>query len=133
MQIECPHCTTVNDLGLTNTVACEKCKEALTGHLYRKPLISASMALMIGIGGYYGVDKYVLEETRYPLAVEYSLVDSCTNSDSRIFSRSGYQEKKQVCICALEKTSNDMSYSDYKNDQQRFLSEFKSNALSCIK
>lgn len=93
-------------------------------------MISASAALVVGTLGGYKVNA-ALEEARYPLAVEYAIVDSCVNSSSNMVSVSWYTNKRKTCLCALEKTEEKISYSDYKADQRSFLTSFKLHALAC--
>lgn len=46
-------------------------------------------------------------------------------------STSWYESKRELCLCALGKTTEDISYSAYKSDQNAFVSAFKQNTKGC--
>ncbi|OOE91743.1 hypothetical protein BZG76_10240 [Salinivibrio sp. AR647] len=134
MQIECPSCTTDNKIEFGENIVCSECKESLSGHSYKKfkkPLLSATTALFIGAFGTYKADQILFEDQRYPLNVEYELVDSCVNS-SRI-PRSSYHQadKIQICLCALEKTMQVISYKEAQKNESEFLTRFRGSLTSC--
>lgn len=134
MQIECPSCATDNKIEFGENIVCSECKESFAGHSYKKfkkPLLSATTALFIGAFGTYKADQIFFEDQRYPLNVEYELIDSCINS-SRIPMNSYRQtEKTQVCVCALEKTMEVISYEKLKKSESEFLTRFRSSLASC--
>ncbi|WP_018414459.1 hypothetical protein [Teredinibacter turnerae] len=134
MQIECPSCATVNKIEFGENIVCCECKESFAGHSYKKfkkPLISATTALFIGAFGTYKADQIFFEDQRYPINVEYELIDSCINS-SRVPMNSYRQtEKTQVCVCALEKTMEVISYEELKKSESEFLTRFRSSLASC--
>lgn len=134
MHIECPSCSADNKIEFGENIVCSECKESFAGHLYKKfkkPLISTTTALIIGAFGTYKADQIFFEEERYPLSVEYEIVDSCANS-SRVLSNSNLKiEKTQVCICALEKTMEEVSYKKMRKNESEFLTHFRSSISSC--
>ncbi len=134
MHIECPSCATENKIEFGENIVCSECKESFAGHSYKKfkkPLLSATTALFIGAFGTYKVDQIFFEDQRYPLNVEYEIIDSCVNS-SRILMNSYRQtEKIQVCVCALEKTMEVISYKELKKSEPEFLTRFRSSLTSC--
>ncbi|MBF4327986.1 hypothetical protein EAY16_22160, partial [Vibrio anguillarum] len=87
-------------------------------------------ALAVGLFGGYKVNG-ALEDERYPIEVEYAIVDTCINSAKNMASVSWYESKRETCLCALAETEKSVPYSDYKSDQQLFLSNFKLNAKGC--
>ena len=113
-------------------MTCGHCKAELSGHSYKKPLLSVTTALIVGAGGFYATDKFVLSEDRYPLKTEYAILSSCANSFDKPISRSSYNKKNDVCICALEKTMDEFSYSDLKSDEKGFLEKFRLNSETCV-
>ncbi|OOF13498.1 hypothetical protein BZG84_15670 [Salinivibrio sp. PR932] len=131
MNIECPHCNTDNEIELTENIQCNKCEKSFTDlKLSKRQLMSAGTALLLGAFGGYKADA-AFEEDRYPLAVEYAIVDTCANSSKNMISVSRYETKRDVCLCALQKTEQSVPYSDYKSDKTLFLNHFKSNARNC--
>lgn len=131
MKIECPHCQTENKIEFAENIACTECTKNFKGYKFSKrKLVSASTALLVGAVGVYALEN-ARDEERYPLEVEYAIVDTCVNSSKNMVSVSWYESKRETCLCALEKTENDVTYSDYKSDQAMFLSTFKQHARGC--
>lgn len=134
MKIECPSCSTDNEIEFGEYIACSECKETLAGHLYKKykkPFVSATTALFIGAYGTYKADQLLFEEQRYPLNVEYELIDNCVNSSRTPMYWSRQAKKTQVCLCALEKTMEEISYKELRKSEPEFLTRFRSSVASC--
>lgn len=134
MQIECPSCNTVNKIDFGEKIVCSECKNSFAGHLYKKfkkPFMSATTALLIGAYGTYGIDKTFFEEQRYPVSVEYELVDSCVNSSHSLMRTVEYIEKKRTCICALNKTMEKVNYKKFQESESEFLTHFTRSIVSC--
>ena len=135
MHIECPSCQLENKIEYSDNISCSGCKETFSGHTYKrfkKPLISATTALIIGIYGTHKIDDIYFDEQRYPVNIEYELIDGCVNSSSRVLRGSQYITKKEVCSCALEQTMLKIDYSELKKNESNFLTRFKSNIRKCI-
>ncbi|MCJ2375561.1 hypothetical protein LNL84_01795 [Vibrio sp. ZSDZ34] len=131
MKIECPHCQEDNRIEFAENISCKKCEKNFKGFKFSKrKLVSAGSALVIGtVGGYAVNNKF--DEERYPLEVEYAIVDTCVNSSKSMVSVSWYENKRDACLCTLRKTEQDISYSDYKSDEASFIASFRHNARSC--
>ena len=137
MQIQCPHCEKENNLNLEKEVVCGECKESLSGSfLYvsaaKKPIIGAAAALFIGYFGHKTVD-HIISVNRFPLEVEYSMLNTCINSDTNIISSKLYLRKKEVCLCSLDKTLEDVNYSDLKDDSKMVADVFREKMATCRK
>ncbi len=131
MKIECPRCQKDNEIEFAENISCSECEKSFKGFKFSKrKFVSASAALIVGTLGGYKVNA-AFEDVRYPLAVEYAIVDSCVNSSSNMVSVSWYTNKRKTCVCALEKTVEKVSYSDYQADRQSFMTSFKFNAMAC--
>ena len=131
MKIECPRCQKDNEIEFAENISCSECEKSFKGFKFSKrKLVSASSALLVGALGAYAVESG-LDKERYPLEVEYAIVDTCVNSSKNMVSVSWYESKREACLCALEKTENDVAYSDYKSDQAIFLRTFKQHANRC--
>ena len=134
MHIECPSCATENKIEFGDNVLCSECKETFSGHTYKKfkkPFLSATMALMIGGYGTYKADQIFFDEARYPVAVEYELIDSCVNSSKFRMNSSRLVEKKTICACALEKTMEKIGYKEANENETKFLSRFLISVTTC--
>lgn len=134
MIVECPKCAKDKEIEFAKNIICDECKSSFFGYRFRKhkrKLISATTALLIGTAGGYKAGDFFTEE-RYPLAVEYQLVNSCVNSDKRSLQRESYERKQQDCICAVAMTASQFSYSELKRTARGALeSAFKTNIARC--
>lgn len=131
LEIECPHCSKENKINLSTEIKCKHCEKPLIGHKYRKQFMSAMTALILGAGGSYYINEQ-FESNRYPLNKEYSIIYDCVSYDKRPLLHKYYEEKENICICALNKTQKEIDYSDYKNKQNTFLNIFEANARECM-
>ena len=133
LEIECPHCFKDNSINLSSEIKCKKCKKPLIGEKYKKPIMSAMTAILLGVGGGIYLDEK-FETDRYPIATEYNIIDSCLSSyDEEPLDRKHYKKKKQICICALKETESEIDFDEYIKHENKFLDIFEKKALSCIK
>lgn len=130
MQIECPKCHKENNIKLNAIVRCGHCQEELSSHKFKKHIISSGAMLAVGIVGGQIAD-YVINDNRYPIKTEYSIIDACNNSYSELVSLSVYSRRKEICLCSMEKTMNEISYIRYKVDHESFASAFSKNSEIC--
>ncbi|MGF1727825.1 hypothetical protein [Photobacterium nomapromontoriensis] len=131
MKIECPHCQKDNDIEFAENISCSECNKNFKGYKFSKrKIVSTSTALLVGALGSHAIATG-LDQERYPLDVEYAIVDTCVNSSKNMVSVHWYESKREACLCALEKTENDVSYSDYKSDSSAFLNTFKQYSGKC--
>ncbi|EHK9000952.1 hypothetical protein KCU36_004302 [Vibrio vulnificus] len=134
MNIECPSCSKENKIEYGENILCCECNSTFAGHTYKKfkkPLLSASSALLIGVFGTYKIEQLYFDEQRYPVRVEYEIVDNCVNSDKRAMTTDKYVEKKNLCLCALELTMNSLSYKEATGDEANFLNSFRTSLNQC--
>lgn len=78
MDITCPKCSKESTFNVTEAISCSHCKASFHKlKLAKKAVISTWLA--IGAAGYAGhkIDDW-LEPNRYPAAIEYALIESCT-------------------------------------------------------
>lgn len=135
MNIECPSCSVDNHIEFGDNVLCSDCHNPFSGHSYKKfkkPLISATTALIIGAYGGYKTDQLFFEDSRYPLGVEYELIDSCVNSSASSMSSLRLVQKKEVCICATESTVKEIEYKKISENETEFLSRFRTSIAECL-
>jgi hypothetical protein len=130
----CPHCSTENRVENADHIKCTECERSFEGHTYkrfRKPFVSASAALVIGLYGGYKVETQFFDEERYPVTVEYEIIDSCVNSTSALMDSVLRRKKTEVCACALEKTMKDVSFHQMEGSGSDFLTHFRNNVSLC--
>ncbi len=129
MNVECPSCKLENEIEHLDNIMCSSCKEPFHGHSYKKTkstFIATCSALAIGAYGSYKADQLYFDKERYPVNIEYELIDSCVNSSSRILRRTQYIEKKLVCSCALEKTMLEINYIELEKKRVKIFDSFYS-------
>lgn len=135
MNIVCPHCDVVNKIEYGNNIHCCECKKNFLGNTYgklKKPLISATAALVIGAFGGYKVDQYISDTSRYPLVIEYEVINSCAYGSKVAIRTNAQVEKTKACLCALDKTMQQVSYKAIKaKGESEFQTRFKENIISC--
>lgn len=134
IEIICGSCSKENTVKLSNELKCKHCEDKITGKKYiRKPwiLIPTTIVVLSGVaGGVYIDEKF--ETDRYPMSIEHSLIENCISSYEKPLDRSNIRKKKEVCICALEDTISDVSYSEYKDSKSLFIRVFGNKAKGCI-
>lgn len=135
MNVVCPHCDVVNKIEHGNNIHCCDCKKNFSGNTYRKlkkPLMSATAALIIGAFGGYKVDQHISDNSRYPLLVEYEVINSCAYGSRVAVGAKAQVEKTKACLCALDKTMQQVSYKNIEaKGESEFQTRFKENIISC--
>ncbi|ORJ58680.1 hypothetical protein [Geothermobacter hydrogeniphilus] len=131
MKITCPECQKDNEFIINDETKCQYCDKPLDGYTFIKPLIPAFMLVLLTIGG---ARTYVhfTDENRYPAKIEYALIDQCINSYNGIMKWNAMKKKRDACISALEETQDDFSYSDFKENQRKFMAKFRQHAVANI-
>lgn len=131
MEITCPKCSKNTTFNVTDTISCSHCQSSFDKIKFaKKAMITAWSALVIG--GYAGhkIDD-LLEPNRYPVEVEYALIESCAKGGQEI----GYQRlavaKFGVCACALERTQKTIDFKRYKDKPSDFFSTMRTSVRSC--
>ena len=134
IEITCGSCSKDNTIKLSNELKCKHCEEEITGKKYiKKPwiLIPTTIAVLSGVAGGVYIDEKI-ETDRYPMSIEHSLIENCISSYEKPLNRSNIRKKKEVCICALEDTINDISYSEYKDSKSLFIRVFENKSRECM-
>uniref|UniRef100_UPI0040473A1A hypothetical protein n=1 Tax=Aliarcobacter sp. TaxID=2321116 RepID=UPI0040473A1A len=131
LKIECPHCSKENEINLSTEIKCKHCEKPLIGHKYRKPFMSAITAFVLGAWDTNQINEQ-FESNRYPINFEYAIINSCVSDSEQPLLRKNYKYKEDICICALNKTQEEIDYSDYENKQNTFLNIFEAKARECM-
>jgi hypothetical protein len=130
--VTCSSCSANNELDQQRQINCEKCEEPITGHKYgAKGALSAVLAFTVGFTGYGLVDRNFLETERYPMKIEYAMVNACTNADLSALAAELYQTKQEICLCAVEKTVQALPYSEFTDRRSEFRGLLSSNVDKC--
>ncbi len=105
-------------------------------------IFSALSAFTVGgVAGHHIddiIEKYNLEIDRYPVAVEYNIINNCLSNYEEPLSYSMYGNKQDICICSLEATELEYDYTSYKLEEKslsyenEFLNLFEKNAEKCM-
>ena len=117
-------------LGATLKVYCKTCKNVIKKFSIKKPLKAAGITIFIAYGSSQSID-YALTDNRYPLQLEYNLLQACTNSEMKLISTKVFKKKKQICLCTLTETMNEISHIRYKFDKDSFFDSFRANIKTC--
>ncbi|WMN64953.1 hypothetical protein [Vibrio parahaemolyticus] len=113
------------------TTYCGKCSEVIGKFAIKRPFKALGVTVLIAYGGSNFID-YAISDNRYPLGVESELLDACTSSSERLLKYTHYKNKKNICVCALQDTMNEISYIRFKIDDKAFSEAFSKNARACI-
>lgn len=109
---------------------CSSCQKAVKGLQFKKKLKYAAIIGVIGYGSGQALESVVFDN-RYPLDVEYSIIDACVNASGKALSSSQYKNKQNLCLCAVEDTINDVSYSTYKSSTHIFNQSLQRSLNKC--
>ncbi|HHT7856271.1 hypothetical protein [Pasteurella multocida] len=109
----------------------EQSKENLKNKLIKKistPIIISSMA----VGGYitHKVENGI-EQVRYPIKLEYSIISQCANGYNSGYLSSSSRKHIDTCICALGKTMNDVELVKDNQISSAFSLAFRKNLSKC--
>lgn len=118
------------EIGAIVEFQCKTCESVIEKFTVKKPLKAAGIAAILAYGGSQFID-YAISDNRYPLGIEYAILEACSSSYKEPLSYGIYGSKKKLCLCALEDTMNEISYIRYKVDEKSFLRAFEENAKSC--
>ncbi|WP_041324951.1 hypothetical protein [Saccharophagus degradans] len=124
------NCGDKAEIGATVKFHCKTCSSLIEKFTIKKPLKAAGLAAVLAYGGSQFID-YAITDNRYPLAVEYAVLEACSSSYEKPVSYRVYGKKKDLCLCALEDTMNEISYIRYKVNENGFLKAFEENAKAC--
>lgn len=131
MSKECS-CGEESNVGATVEFQCKRCSSIIERFEVKKPLKAAGVAALLAYGGSQFID-YAISDNRYPLSIEHEVMEACISNYQKPVSYYIHNKKRDICLCAMEDTMNEISYVRYKIDNEGFLSAFKDNVSSCRK
>lgn len=127
MKIKCENESCKKDIHIDEKIICPSCKQTQKKKLMIKPLVmGAALSLFTGYGG-YKISNMIHSSVRYPVKTEYSIINSCVNSDNILQYKAYLQEKRSICIKAYNKTIEQISYNEFKQNQKNFTKAFRNN------
>lgn len=134
MIIECPHCKHDNEIEQAEQIRCTKCEKDYKGFTFSKRKWLATGTIIVGLafGVHTGKDHLLHDNAdRYPLDVEYAFLDSCVNGSNNLHTIRGYQNKRELCICAMSESQKKMSYAEASKNPNSFKVLFETYVRNC--
>lgn len=132
VSVNCPSCSAVNELDQRREIECEKCENPITGHKYgAKGALPAVLAFTVGFTGYGLVDHNFLDAKRYPMELEYAMVNACANGDLSALPRELHESKQEICICAVGKTVEVLPYNELEERKSEIRQVLSSSVKEC--
>ncbi|MBC8237067.1 MAG: hypothetical protein H8E76_02440 [Helicobacteraceae bacterium] len=102
----------------------------------KQKIVSILSTLTIGaVGGHHLddiIEKYNLEMGRYPMQLEYKIINNCLSISQTPMAYKVYNKKTEVCICALESAELEYDYENFMLDEDKFLNIFELEAKECL-
>jgi hypothetical protein len=131
MEITCPECKKATAVQIAEGLCCQHCQTSFEKLKFaKKALITTTSALTLGTVIGFNADDF-FEPNRYPLRIEYALVEACSNGKPSVdyYRRAG--QRFEVCACALKTVQEDISYKQYKKAPIAFVGAMESAAKEC--
>ncbi|MBG2876680.1 hypothetical protein I4902_04180 [Proteus alimentorum] len=126
----------MNEVDQCGDIQCHSCHGSFKEFSFvKKSIISITTALVIGTGGGVFYNKVKTNEyldPRYPVGIEYSIIDTCVSGSEIGMSYHKRLEKRKICICALEKSQPDLPYSEYRKDRSQINVLMNKNIYGCL-
>lgn len=132
MEITCPKCIKITDFNVTDAISCEHCKNSFsTLRLAVKTTLLPTVGAL-AIGGAIGHQLDIFfEANRYPLEIEYALVESCVQGASRSEYLRRAEQKFVLCSCALTQAQKNISYKKFKEAPVQFRQAMTAATQKC--
>ena len=134
ISLKCPVCRKEHRLATDDNITCDKCDTDLSSITFRSAAISTFAAVALGAGGLYSVDRIFLssdEPNRYPLEVEYALVERCANAPGEPVAPAAYARLRDTCICAVSQATEKVTYEEFRTDQFGFRNVWREGFDEC--
>ena len=122
-KVMCQKCGKENELRI-EPEACAECGEKLSLIQVRSSVAALLLAAAIGFGGNATYRKVASEE-RYPLLVEYTIVEQCANSSGAFVPHNVAKQKITLCANALRATQKDVDFQTFQEKPGVFATRFE--------
>jgi len=110
-------------------INCQECGNFVKKIKIKNPIKAAAIVAALTIGGSQFIE-YAITDNRYPIAMEFEILDACINGGGSLSSRY-YKGRKEVCFCAMEDTMNQISSTRKRVTDAGFLNAFRENVKDC--
>lgn len=130
MEIACPECGTDTRLPLPFGITCASCKVHIADGKFDRR--SNRLGRLVFVAAATGALSYtIMSSDRYPIETEYAIVESCVGNSKRSFLDREVREKRDVCLCALDQTQQELTLDDFNDDRKVFFTTFRAKADEC--
>lgn len=132
MEITCPKCSKITDFNVTDTISCEHCKSSFSTLRLAVTTTLFPTVAVLAIGGAIGhqVDSF-FEANRYPLEIEYALVESCVQGAKRSEFWRRAEQKFILCSCALTHAQKSVNFKKFKEATAQFRQAMTAATQNC--
>ena len=132
VEITCPKCSKITDFKVTDAISCEHCQSSFsTLRLAAKATLLPTVgALVIGGGIGHQLDSF-FEANRYPLEIEYALVESCVQGAKRSEYWRRAEQKFVLCSCALSRAQKNVNFKKYNEAPAQFRQAMTAATQNC--
>lgn len=111
-------------------VYCGECSEVIKTVKFKKPMKALGIAILCTAAGGQAVE-YAITDNRYPIKTEYEIVDQCVNAHGKAIKENAYKRIKKICLCALEETMNEISFTRYIVNENSFINALNRRIKEC--
>lgn len=127
MKIQCENESCKKDIYIDEKITCPSCRRIQKKKLMIRPLVMGTiLALSAGYGG-YKISNMTHSSERYPTKTEFSIINYCINSDDTLQYKKILEKKRNICINAYNKTIQQISYNEFKQNKKKFITVFHEN------
>ena len=134
VKIVCSECKKGSEFSIPEVINCEHCNEPITlkgsfiKGLGKKGVIATVLTASIAVTQ---ADDFLFPN-RYPSSVEFAIINTCISGDeSSYFSRDQIAKKRDICICAFDKTQAIIDYPTFEEKPDFFISTFQKSHSQC--
>jgi hypothetical protein len=134
VKLKCDSCKKDTEIDIPDEVKCSHCDETLKlKGRFIKGLGAKAAAVSIIVGSVaLGQVDGIPFLNDYPSRVQYAIIDGCIAGDQdSYFPESELKQKRDVCICAFDKTKSNIGYDEFKKDETYFIKSFHINTREC--
>lgn len=109
---------------------CDSCDKPGKIFSIKDPTKVALITAVIFAGAVKFTD-YAITDNRYPVDVEYTLMAKCVGASQGIVTKGEFSRIEERCLCAIEDTMNEISYTRFIVQESAFVDAMWRNKKSC--
>lgn len=132
VEITCPKCSKITDFNVTDAISCKHCKCSFSTLRLAVKITLLPTVGALAIGGAIGhqLDSF-FEANRYPLEIEYALVESCVQGAKRSEYWRRAEQKFVLCSCALTYAQKNVNFKKFKEAPSQFSQAMTAAIQNC--